>query len=45
MGRIRSMGGTATGSIMYEGLDLVTCSEKQWKDIRGKNLPWYHSLL
>ena len=46
MGRIRSMGGTATGKIMYEGLDLVTCTEKQWREkSAGKSLPWYHSLL
>ena len=38
MGRIRSMGGTATGKIMYEGLDLVTCTEKQWREIRWKKL-------
>ena len=38
MGRIRSMGGFATGKIMYEGLDLVTCSEKQWREIRWKKL-------
>ena len=38
MGRIRSMGGTATGNIMYDGLDLVTCTEKQWREIRWKKL-------
>ena len=38
MGRIRSMGGIASGNIMYEGLDLVTCTEKQWREIRWKKL-------
>lgn len=38
MGRIRSMGGTPTGKILYKDRDLVVCSDKQWKDIRWKKL-------